>query len=169
MSIDHNSAFRNRFRFYRMRIAKTSRALALAPAILLCPATSYAITCADLEGSYIFSAEVQPVYLGFFGNDIASESINNGLGTYGRKFGSLSVRNSFGTYGSQFSTLSANNSVATKPPQIYKYDPPNLIAYLTTNSFIEGGVSLAEIDATCRFFSAMCCLKSPPRSIEPSH
>ena len=86
-----------------MRTANTLRATALATAVLFYTTTSYALTCADLDGSYVFSTETSPVYLGFFGNDFASESINNSFGTYGNQFSSLSVRNTFGTYGSQFS------------------------------------------------------------------
>jgi len=42
-----------------------------------------AITCAELDGAYVYSQESSPAYLGFFGNAYASESINNTYGTYG--------------------------------------------------------------------------------------
>jgi len=120
--------------------------------ILLLPYEySQAQTCADLEGAYVFSQEASSVYLGFFGSRFASESINNQFGTYGSEFNSLSVRNPFGSYGSEFGSYSANNSFTSTPPAIYKWG--NLIGFLTTNSFIFGGVPLAAIDASCTFFS----------------
>ena len=65
---------------------------------------SFSLTCADLEGAYVFSQESTPVYLGFFGSQFASESINNSFGEFGSEFSSLSVRNDFGAYGSEFRT-----------------------------------------------------------------
>ena len=111
-----------------------------------------ALTCADLDGSYVFSQETSPVYLGFFGSAYASDSIMNTYGTYGSPYSSTSVRNEYGTYGSPYSSYSANNEYTGFPPQIYKNG--QLIAYLTTNTFISGGISLAEIDAVCNFYSS---------------
>jgi hypothetical protein len=127
-----------------------------------------AITCADLDGAYVFSQESTPVYLGFFGSQFSSDSIMNEYGTYGSPYSSLSVRNEYGTYGSPYSSLSvrneigtygspysmysANNDYASAPPKIYKYGV--LFAYLTTNSLINGGVSLAAIDSSCTFYSS---------------
>ena len=111
-----------------------------------------AITCADLDGAYVFSQESTPVYLGFFGSQFSSDSIMNEYGTYGSPYSSLSVRNEIGTYGSPYSMYSANNDYASAPPKIYKYGV--LFAYLTTNSLINGGVSLAVIDSSCTFYSS---------------
>lgn len=111
-----------------------------------------ALTCADLEGAYVYSQEPSPVYLGFFGSDFASESINNTFGSYGSSFSATSVRNTFSSYGSQFGAYSANNSLSSSPPAIYKWG--DLIGYLTTNTFIFGGVSLADVDFSCNFFSS---------------
>ena len=111
---------------------------------------SFALTCTDLDGSYIYSQELTPVYLGFFGSSFASDSIMNSYGTYGSSLGSLSVRNVFGSYGSSFSIYSANNSYTSTPPRIFKNG--SLIAHLTNNSNIYDGISLSEIDANCSFY-----------------
>jgi len=117
----------------------------------LLPGQLLALTCTDLDGAYIYSQEATPVYLGFFGSQFAADSIMNEFGTYGSQFNSLSVRNEFGTYGSSFSTYSANNNLTSTPPRIFKNGA--LIGYLTTNSLIVGGVSLADIDSSCTFYS----------------
>ena len=125
--------------------------LVLSLILLLPYEYSQAQTCADLEGAYVFSQEFTPVYLGFFGSQFATESINNQFGTYGSEFNFLSVRNTFGSYGSSFGVYSANNDFTSTPPAIYKWG--DLIGFLTTNSIIFGGVPLAAIDASCTFFS----------------
>jgi len=112
-----------------------------------------AITCAELDGAYVYSQESSPAYLGFFGNAYASESINNTYGTYGSSYNLLSVRNTFGSYGSDYGTYSANNDFSSSPPAIYKWG--DLIGYLTTNTFIAGGVSLADIDYSCSFYATL--------------
>jgi hypothetical protein len=114
------------------------------------PATG--LGCVDLDGAYVFSQESPPVYLGFFGNEFASESIMNQFGTYGSEFNPLSVRNEFGDYGSPFRTYSANNDFTSKPPGVFRKN--TLIAYLTTNRFITGGIPLEAIDASCVFYSS---------------
>jgi hypothetical protein len=128
-----------------------ARALAVL-AIAGPPSEAMALTCADLDGSYVVSQESTQSYLGFFGNTFASESINNSFGTYGSTFSASSVRNTFGSYGSQFGIYSASNSFTSTPPAIFKWG--GLIGYLTTNPFVFGGVSLAIIDANCTFFSS---------------
>jgi|GEM_PF-2971556 hypothetical protein len=75
------------------------------------------LTCAGLNGAVIYSQESSPVYLGFFGNQFASESINNSFGTYGNQFSALSVRNSFSSYGGQFGIYSVANGFSTTPPK----------------------------------------------------
>ena len=124
-----------------------------------------AITCEDLDRAYVFSQESTPVYLGFFGSQFSSDSIMNEYGTYGSPYSSLSVRNEYGTYGSPYSMYSANNDYTTTPPKIYKYGV--LIAYLTTNSLINGGVSLAAIDLNCNFYSSSPETGSPPPPPSP--
>lgn len=134
--------------------------LALLAALYTFPAQALAVTCLDLDGASVYSQESTPVYLGFFGSQFASESIMNQFGTYGSQFNSLSVRNTLGTYGSTFGTYSANNDYTSVPPRIYKYGV--LIARLTTNSSISGGVSLSAIDASCTFYSSSPSTGSPP-------
>jgi hypothetical protein len=118
------------------------------------------ITCFDLDGAYVVSQEPGPIYLGFFGSQFATESIMNSFGTYGSSFSPLSVRNTFGTYGSSFGSYSAQNRFATSPPAIMKNGM--LVGYLTTNTFVMGGIPLAEIDANCTFFATVPSLPGPP-------
>ncbi|MFC1515616.1 hypothetical protein ACFL7E_02530 [Thermodesulfobacteriota bacterium] len=113
---------------------------------------AFALTCYDLDGSYVYSQESPPVYLGFFGSAYASESIMNLYGSYGSNYSSSSVRNEYGAYGSPYRTYSATNDYTSTPPGIYKNG--YLIAYLTTNTLIYDGVSLSEIDASCTFYSS---------------
>jgi hypothetical protein len=124
---------------------------AMAAILLAWSNAATAITCADLEGASLYSQEPSPVYLGFFGSQFAADSINNAFGTYGSDFSGLSVRNSYGNYGSSFGTYSAFNDFTSFPPAILKRGI--VIGYLTTNTFIAGGVSLPIIDANCAFFS----------------
>lgn len=120
---------------------------------------SFAYTCTDLNGAYLYSQEYSPRYLGFFGNSYASESVNNLYGTYGSPYGSYSVRNTYGTYGSPYGSYSANNDYSSTPPKIYKYG--NLMGYLTTNPYIYGGVSLAVLDASCTFTASSPSFSAP--------
>lgn len=118
------------------------------------------ITCLDLDGAYVLSQEATPVYLGFFGNQFATESIMNQFGTYGSQFSSVSVRNTIGNYGSPVGTYSANNNITSKPPAIGKNGV--LLGYLTTNPVVTGGISLATIDASCTFFSTAPVVNTSP-------
>lgn len=124
--------------------------------ILVCcfmlPSTSYALTCADLDGAYVYSQEYTPVYLGFFGSEFASDSINNTFGTYGSEYNIYSVRNTYGTYGSEYNIYSANNSYTVSPPAIYKNG--ELLAHLSNNTFGYENYSLETIDASCTFYSS---------------
>ena len=119
-----------------------------------------ALTCSELDGSVVYSQESSPQYLGFFGTSSASESIMWSAGQYGSTWGTYSVRNTSGQYGSTWGTYSANTSWTSTPPKIYKYG--SLIAYLTTNTAITSGVSLADIDASCTFYSSVPSTGSPP-------
>lgn len=126
-----------------------------------------ALTCQDLDGAYLLSNDANSRYLGFFGNEYASESVMNSFGTYGSPYAVNSVRNSYGTYGSSYSSYSAQNPYATNPPVIYRYGVP--IAYLTTNSTLSPSVSLSAIDSSCIFYStaptASITLPSPPSAV----
>jgi len=101
---------------------RVAGSLVLSIVFLLPHEYAQAQTCADLEGAYVLSQEFTPVYLGFFGSQFATESINNLFGTYGSEFNALSVRNPFGSYGSEFGSYSANNDFTSTPPAIYKWD-----------------------------------------------
>ncbi len=141
-------------------------AFAQEPTQLLTPN----VTCLDLDGSYVFSQEAVPTYLGFFGNQFASNSVMNRFGTYGSQFSSLSVRNQFSNFGSPFGTYSANNNISSKPPRILRNG--SFVAYLTTNPVFVNGVSLATIDASCTFFSSSPVTDTPlpaaPTSVSAS-
>jgi hypothetical protein len=126
--------------------------------LILVSGKSFSLTCDELNGSYVISQEISPTYLGFFGNEFSSDSIQNTFGTYGNSFNSTSVRNTFGTYGNSFSSHSISNQYTTTPPAIYKHR--TLIGYLTNNSFVSGGVSLAAIDASC-YFTATSAWDNP--------
>jgi hypothetical protein len=115
-----------------------------------------ALTCIDLDGAYIIANDNQ--YLGFFGNNFASESIYNDFGTFGSQFSTLSVRNQFSSYGSQFNSLSATNEFTSTPPYILKYG--EVIARLSANAFVAGAISLLEIDVNCSFSSTSPALST---------
>ncbi|MDC6471723.1 hypothetical protein PQZ11_01550 [Luminiphilus sp.] len=117
-------------------------------------------TCADLDGSYVFSNDGTSTYLGFFGSQYATESIMNQYGTYGSPYSTNGVRNEFSTYGSAFSNYSANNEFANSPPIIFKYGVARY--YLTTNAFLAGGVSLSAIDSSCTFYATAPLTVAPP-------
>ena len=106
-------------------------------------AHAQSLTCDDLDGAAVFSEEFPPTYLGFFGSPFASDSIDN----------------TFGTYGSEFSHLSATNPFTSTPPTIFRSD--TLIAFLTANTLIFGGVSLEEIDQVCPDFSSVVPIPEP--------
>ena len=89
------------------------------------------------------------MYLGFFGNQYALNSIMNTFGSYGSSYNSNSVRNTFGTYGSPYSIYSVANNYTVTPPVIYKNGTP--LANFTTNQFLASAVSLENIDAECTF------------------
>jgi hypothetical protein len=118
-------------------------------ALFLIPNILYALSCQDLDGAYVYAQDNS--YLGFFGNNTAEESINNLLGFYGTSYSLHSVRNSSSRYGSLTSHISALNDSATIPPIIFKNTLE--IAYLTTNQQLVDGVSLSEIDKSCKFIS----------------
>ena len=123
--------------------------LLCALAFLLWASRASALTCQDLDGAKIFSQEQPHVYLGFFGDRFATDSVNNQFGEYGSPFSNLSVRNQFGPYGSQFAQYSATNRFSTSPPVIVRGDEP--LAYLTTNALLSPRASLEEVDALCEF------------------
>ena len=129
-------------------------------ALLMYSTNSYAqITCSILDGASVYSNEAQPRYLGFLGSRFATDSIMNQFGNYGSRFAVDSVRNQFGTYGSQFNSLSATNTFTSTPPAIFKNN--QIIGYLTANTFLSGGVSLAQIDASCTFNSSTVAVSVP--------
>lgn len=118
-------------------------------------------TCTELDGAYVIAQDGTEKYLGFFGSQYASGSIMNKFGTYGSEISQSSVRNTYGTYGGSYSSYSANNDFASSPPIIYKN--ARELYYLSTNSYNFPWVTLAEIDASCTFFSVSpAALPSPP-------
>ncbi|RYD15767.1 MAG: hypothetical protein EOP90_07420 [Lysobacteraceae bacterium] len=118
---------------------------------ILWSSSAVALTCQELDGAKIFSQEQPSVYLGFFGNKFASDSVNNQFGDYGSPFSNESVRNQFGPYGSPFDTYSARNRFSTSPPVIVRGDDP--LAFLSTNTLLSPRVSLDEVDAACNFYA----------------
>jgi hypothetical protein len=108
-------------------------------------------SCSDFDGAMVFSQEDEPQYLGFFGSEFASDSINNSFGSFGSSFSSTSMRNSFSSYGSNFSSFSAFNEFASDPPIVVKNGKN--IGHITTSRLVNG-VSLSSIDAACSFFKS---------------
>ena len=111
------------------------------------------LTCPDLDGAAVYSDEVSPAYLGFFGSRFATDSIMNPIGPHGSTVQYYSVRNSI-TYGSSVNQYSANNSLTTHPPVIVRAG--YVIGRLTTNSIqfpVPIGVPISAIDANCTFYS----------------
>ena len=105
------------------------------------------LSCANLDGAYVVAQNSSNTYLGFFGSRFASESIMNEFGEFGSEFRANSVRNPFGTFGSSTGQYSAQNRFTSTPPGIFRNSV--FLAFLTTNTSISPGVSLAEIDSTC--------------------
>jgi hypothetical protein len=103
-----------------------------------------------LNGAYIVAQDSSNTYLGFFGNEYASESIMNSYGSYGSPYATTSVRNDYSQYGSAYGLYSPNNPYSSNPPLIIKSG--QLIGYLTNNSIIAGGISLSTIDSLCSGF-----------------
>lgn len=109
--------------------------------------------CTDIDGASIFSQEDEPVYLGFFGSDFASDSVNNTFGSYGSSFGSGSIRNEFGRYGSSTGSYSHASSFASNPPVVVKEG--RTLFYLTIrSSYSSASYSLATIDSSCSFYKS---------------
>ena len=106
-------------------------------------------SCNDLNGAIIGSQETSPTYLGFFGNQFASESVMNIYGTYGSQYNALSVRNPYGSYGSDYGSYSAFNPYTVLAPQIWKHGV--LLGYLTANTSLPNDVYLPNVDAQCAF------------------
>lgn len=107
------------------------------------------LTCNDLNGAKIYSAEEPTVYLGFFGSESALGSVNNSFDSFGSEFGVNSIRNEFSTYGSEFNLLSHSNPNTTTPPYIVKQGIT--LARLSKNNVLSGTLSLDTIDASCQF------------------
>ncbi len=107
------------------------------------------IECSDIDGASIFSADVAPVFLGFFGNSSAANSINNSAGTYGDSSSALSVRNLAGDYGSSSSAVSHLNTGTTTPPFVIKSG--RTLFRLSSNTSVLGSFTLAGIDGSCTF------------------
>jgi hypothetical protein len=113
---------------------------------------SNVLSCSDINGASLFSQESKPVYLGFFGNSVATDSINTSFGNYGSTYSSTSVRTTYSNYGSPYGSYSAMSATALSPPVIVKKG--KAIAFLTANVSLTGlpALSLASIDA-CSFSS----------------
>ena len=123
------------------------------PLISLSSPANASLTCADLNGAYLYSQEFTPKYLGFFGNSSSRESINNPVGTYGASYLINSVRSTFGAYGPAGLNYSAQNANAFSPPKILKNGVH--IGYLTSNTNISDGYSLSLIDNNCSFSASL--------------
>jgi len=103
--------------------------------------------CSDFDGAMVFSQDPVPVYLGFFGTPLATDSINNPTGPYGSPSSPTSMRNASSPYGSASGNLSAVDPAATRPPRAIKNS--KAFGAVTTNSALNG-ISLVAIDSRCQ-------------------
>jgi hypothetical protein len=141
------------------------RSLLFLLLVLMAAATRvHALTCQELNGAQVFSREEPPTYLGFFGSPYAADSIANIDGTYGSQYSVLSVHDTLGNYGSPYSPYSVNNPYANTPPVIMSGG--SIIALLTANAYLPGGIALQTIEASC-YFSATTPGGGAPPPIEP--
>lgn len=108
----------------------------------------YSLTCADLDGAYVYAYD--NTYLGFFGSSLSPESIMNTYGIYGSNYGT-NMRNEYSLYGSPFGIYSANNSYSLNPPTIFKRGVA--IGVVTNNYVFTNGYSLSQIYQSCVFSS----------------
>ena len=136
----------------RPRLHRASRRPYALVAVALChtalaPGLTWArvgpVDCAQFDGASIYSQESTPVYLGFIGAAVASESIFNPLGPYGSRVSPTSVNNHFGTYGSPYEPGSADNRYDSNGPLIRKWGVT--IGQLSANPFLPEGVSVFEL------------------------
>ena len=111
-----------------------------------------ALTCGSIDGGILMGDSVEPTFLGFFGNDFASDSIFNSFGSFGSAFSSTSIFNEFSDWGSPFSAESAFNEFASRPPIIQKSG--QFVAFLTTNSTKSSSVDPNAVISTCTFFGS---------------
>ena len=112
--------------------------------------SSASLSCSTLDGAWVLAQDGQE--LGFFGSNLATDSIMNSIGLFGSDIGVNSVRNTIGSYGSSIGVYSAANSITATPPEIYQGS--TVIGYLTTNSLQSNGISLESIDNLgCSFAS----------------
>jgi hypothetical protein len=106
-------------------------------------------TCAELDGSVVYSDQDDPAYLGFFGVASATNSIMNRSGPHGDSVSAYSVRSTTSIYGNTWDKFSINNIYGRRPPIIVKR--AKIIGRLTANTLIDGGVTLGSIDLNCTF------------------
>jgi len=92
-----------------------------------------------LKGASVFAQDDKQSYLGKIDNKYNSESIFNEYGTYGNEYSSKSIWNEYSKFGNEYNSLSPFNDYSSSPPMIIKNG--KIIGYLTTNEFMQGGIS----------------------------
>lgn len=110
------------------------------------PANSQNV-CSLLNGAVIIAQDDANTYLGKIASQYDSDSIFNEYGTYGSEYSSSSIWNEYSTFGSEYSDYSPFNEYTSTPPMIIKNQ--QIIAYLTTNKYIQGAISPNYLKALC--------------------
>ncbi len=109
----------------------TLRKVALSLVILvLIAAHANALVIIAQDGQYLGKATT---------STLDSDSFLNPYSPYGSKYSQTSIWNKYGTYGSAYGDYSAFSKYATKPPMLL--DGAGMVAYITTNKHIKGGIS----------------------------
>ncbi len=103
--------------------------------------------CAILDGAVIIAQDDANTYLGKISSPYDSDSIFNEYGTYGNEYSSSSIWNEYSKFGNEYNSYSPFNEYSSKPPMLIK--SRSLIGYLTTNKYIQGGISPNLLKALC--------------------
>jgi hypothetical protein len=124
------------------------RNTAIVAALLTVPFAAPAQdVCAVLDGAIIIGQDSQNTYLGRISSPYDSESIFNEYGTYGNEYSSSSIWNEYSTFGNEYNSHSPFNEYSSSPPMIIK--DRRVIGYLTSNEYIQGGISPNLLKALC--------------------
>ena len=103
--------------------------------------------CSALNGSIVIAQDSENTVLGRISSAYDSDSIFNEYGTYGNEYNAKSIWNEYSKFGNEYNAYSPFNEYSSKPPMIIKSG--KLIAYLTTNKYMQGAISPNLLKAVC--------------------
>jgi hypothetical protein len=121
--------------------------VAMALAMITSPALANDI-CEQLDGAMVVNEEGE--FLGLVAYPSNSDSIFNEYGRYGSEYRSDSIWNQYGKNGSEYRSNTAFNEYTRSPPRIIKNR--KIVAYLTVNKSIRGGVNPRLLGMICYDF-----------------